>query len=95
MEATNQVLLREIDELKGWVIYLMRLEFDQWAQRKGLSLEDPKTREQFMAGLHEHGAAWKTKLTKRRGEGRDEVLASPSDEFEDPFPSNVTPFIRP
>jgi len=92
MNATNEVLLHEIDELKGWVIYLLRLEFEQWAERKGLSLEDPKTREQFMAGLHEHGTAWSMKLRKRRGQDGEELAAVSPDEFEDPFPANVTPF---
>ena len=91
--ATNEQLLAEIDEMKGWVLHLLRLEMGRWAKENNLAPDAPETRARFMEELHETGRAWTAKVAKRRDPGPDAEGAVPEADH-DPLSPNVTPLHR-
>lgn len=94
MGVTNEDLLREIDELKGWMIYLMHLRRDEWIRQGEAQGEAPRTNERFLEEMREHQRAWAAKQEQRRNP-QTHGLMSQSPEDDDPFPPNVTLFVRP
>lgn len=85
-EVTNEDLLREIDELKGWVLFLLSREEEKWIKGLNEPSDEESDRQRFRKQIRDYRDYWVGRGHRRR----KQPLRTPDD--EGPLPPNVIPF---